>query len=75
MLGKVLYILHLPRPGLFQMSEKLHLKIVSYNFLRKGTTTDGIKQNKIRENDWTTDNLTNNKRLFNFDNRRIETHQ
>ena len=55
------------------MSEKLHLKIVSYNFLRKGTTTEGIKKNKIRENDWTTDNLTNNKRLFNFDNRRIET--
>ena len=27
------------------------------------------------ENDWTTDNLTNDKRLFNCDNRQIETHQ
>ena len=35
---------------------------------------DGIKQNELRENDWTTDNLANNKRLFNCDNRRIETH-
>ena len=34
-----------------------------------------IKQNKLRENDWRTDNLTNNRRLFNCDNRRIETHQ
>ena len=35
---------------------------------------DGIKQNWLRENDWTTDNLTNNERLFNCDKRRIETH-
>ena len=28
-----------------------------------------------RENNWRTDNLTNNRRLFNCDNRRIETHQ
>ena len=34
-----------------------------------------IKQNWLRENDWRTDNLTNNIRLFNCDNRRIETHQ
>ena len=27
------------------------------------------------ENDWRTDNLTNNRQLFNCDNRRIETHQ
>ena len=27
------------------------------------------------ENDWTTDNLTNDKRLFNCDNRQIKTHQ
>ena len=25
---------------------------------------DEIKQNQLRENDWTTDNLTNNRRLF-----------
>ena len=31
---------------------------------------DEIKQNLLREND----NLTNNRRLFNCDNRRIETH-
>ena len=36
---------------------------------------DEIKQNKLRENDWSTDNLTNNKRLRNCDNRGIETHQ
>jgi len=30
---------------------------------------------KLQENDWTTGNLTNNKRLLNCDNRRIETHQ
>ena len=36
---------------------------------------DGINQNLLRENDWTTDNLTNLKRLFKYDNRRIETHQ
>ena len=29
---------------------------------------------KLQENDWTTDNLTNNKRLLICDNRRIETH-
>ena len=34
---------------------------------------DEIKQNQ--ENDWRTDNLTKNRRLFNCDNRRIETHQ
>ena len=34
-----------------------------------------IKQNLLRENDSTTDNLTNNRGLFNCDNRRIETHQ
>ena len=34
-----------------------------------------IDEMKRRENDWRTDNLTNNKRLFNCDNRRIETHQ
>ena len=39
------------------------------------TLIDGLKQNYLRENDWTTDNLTNNKWLFNSDNRRIETHQ
>ena len=37
--------------------------------------TDRIKQNQLRENDWTTENLTNNKRLFSCDIRRIETHQ
>ena len=36
---------------------------------------DGINQNLLRENDWTTDNFTNNKQLFHHDNRRIETHQ
>ena len=36
---------------------------------------DGIKQNWLRENDWTTDNLANNRRLFNCDKRRIETHK
>ena len=36
---------------------------------------DEIKQNSLRENDWRTDNLTNNRQLFNCDNRRIETHQ
>ena len=36
---------------------------------------DGIKENLLRENDWTTENLTNLKRLFKYDNRRIETHQ
>ena len=28
-----------------------------------------------QENDWRTDNLTDNRRLFNCDNRQIETHQ
>ena len=28
-----------------------------------------------RENDWRTDNLTNNRRVFNCDKRRIETNQ
>ena len=36
---------------------------------------EGLNQNLARENDWTTDNFTNNKRLLNCDNRRIETHQ
>ena len=36
---------------------------------------DGIKQNWLQDNDWTTDNLTNNKRLSNCDNRQIEKHQ
>ena len=36
---------------------------------------DEIKQNHLRENYWRTDNLTNNGRLFNCDNRRIRTHQ
>ena len=36
---------------------------------------DDIKQNYLRENDRRTDNLTNNRRLFNWDNRRIETHK
>ena len=36
---------------------------------------DKIKQNQLREDDWGTDNLTNNRRLFNYDDRRIETHQ
>ena len=36
---------------------------------------DEIKQNKLRENDRTTNNLTNNKRLLNCDDRRIETYQ
>ena len=36
---------------------------------------DGIKQNWLRDNDWTTDNLTNNKRLSNCENTRIEKHQ
>ena len=39
---------------------------------------DRIKQNykyNVQENDWTTDNLTNNKRLFNCDKRLIEMHQ
>ena len=36
---------------------------------------DGINQNLLRRNDWTTDNLTNLKRLLKYDNRRIETHQ
>ena len=34
---------------------------------------DEIKQNQLRENDWTTNNLTNNRRLFNCDKRQIET--
>ena len=34
-----------------------------------------IDEIKRRENDWRTDNLTNNKQMFNCDNRRIETHQ
>ena len=29
---------------------------------------------KLQKNDWTTDNLTDNKRLLNCDNRRIQTH-
>ena len=36
---------------------------------------DRIKQNWLRDNDWTTDNWTNNKRLFNRENTRIEKHQ
>ena len=36
---------------------------------------DAHKQNYLQENDWTTDNLANNNRLFNCDNTRIETHQ
>ena len=36
---------------------------------------DGIKQNQLQENDWTTYSLTNNKQLFNCDNRQIETRQ
>ena len=36
---------------------------------------DEINQNELRENYWRTDNLTNNRRLFNCDKRRIETHQ
>ena len=36
---------------------------------------DEIKQNYLRENDWTTDNLTNNRQLFDCDNRQIETYQ
>ena len=38
------------------------------NSYREGTNDllTGIKQNSLRENDWTTDNLTlSNKRLFN----------
>ena len=42
---------------------------------RTNKLTDRIKQNQLRENDWTTENLTNNKRLFSCDIRRIETHQ
>ena len=38
-------------------------------------STDGLKQTEQRQNDWTAENLTNNKRLFKCDNRRIETHQ
>ena len=43
----------------------------------KQRNIDGIKQNQLQENDWTTYNnyLTNNKQLFNCDNRQIETHQ
>ena len=33
-----------------------------------------IDEIKRRENDWRSDNLTNNRQLFNCDNRRIETH-
>ena len=35
---------------------------------------DGLmkKKNQLQENDWTTDHLINNKRLFSCDNRRIE---
>ena len=36
---------------------------------------DGIKQNQLQENDWTTYSLINNKQLFNCDNRQIETRQ
>ena len=36
---------------------------------------DRIKQNQLQENDWTTYSLTNNKQLFNCDNRQIETRQ
>ena len=34
-----------------------------------------LNQNLLRENDWTTNNLTNNKQLFNCDNRQIKMHQ
>ena len=34
-----------------------------------------LKQNVLRKNDWTSDNLTNNKRLIKCDNRQIKTHQ
>ena len=37
-------------------------------------SNDGLKQTE-RQNHWTAENLTNNKRLFNCDNRTIETHQ
>ena len=36
---------------------------------------DEIKQNYLRDNEWRTDNLIDNRSLFNCDNRRIETHQ
>ena len=36
---------------------------------------NGVKQNKLRENDWATYNLTNNKQLLNYDIRRIATPQ
>ena len=36
---------------------------------------DEVKQDQIRENDWTRDNLKDNRRLFDCDNRRIEKHQ
>ena len=36
---------------------------------------NALKQNHQRVNDWSTDYLTKNKRLFNSDNRRIERHQ
>ena len=36
---------------------------------------DGLKQTEQRQNDWTAENLTNNKRLFNCDNGPMETHQ
>ena len=36
---------------------------------------NGLKQKWKRQNNWTTDNLTINKRLLNCNKRRIETHQ
>ena len=36
-------------------------------------THEAKKKKQLQENDWTTDHLTNNKRLFSCDNRLIET--
>ena len=36
---------------------------------------DGLKQNWQRQNDWTTNNLTNNEQLLNCDRRQLKMHQ
>ena len=46
----------------------------SYQRRTNDLLTRSSKTN-YEKNDWRTDNLTNNRRLFNCDNRRIETHQ
>ena len=44
----------------------------SYRHSTNDLLTDSSKKRQLQENDWTTDHLTNNKRLFSCDNRLIE---